>query len=168
VLRKDADALYAQGVDAVWAVIRRLEERIDELERKSDRDSGNSSMPPSSDPPKSRAERRRLAREAYKRSMRKSGGQPGHQGKTRELVAPERVDEHVAHLPDCCECGHEFDGSEARVGDPVCHQQYELPPVRPGARLCYRFAGLPSRRHQFRPVFALGPCSQLPCLRRSN
>ena len=84
------EAVHAQGVDAVLAVIRRLEERIEELERKVNRDSGNSSMPPSSDPPASRAERRRLAREAYKRSMRKSGGQPGHQGKTRELVAPER------------------------------------------------------------------------------
>ena len=42
--------------------------------------------PPSSDPPKSRAERRRAAREAYKRSMRKSGGQPGHEGHGRPLL----------------------------------------------------------------------------------
>lgn len=129
--REDVQALHAQGVDAVVAVIRRLEERIDELERKVNRDSGNSSMPPSSDPPASRAERRRLAREAYKRSMRKSGGQPGHQGKTRELVTPERVNERVEHLPDCCGCGREFDGSEERVGDPVVHQQYELPVIVP-------------------------------------
>ena len=67
-----------------------LLERVEELERRDKRDSSNSSMPPSSDPPKSRAERRRAAREAYKRSMRKSGGQPGHEGKARELVAPER------------------------------------------------------------------------------
>jgi transposase len=63
--------------------------------------------------------------------MRKSGGQPGHQGKGRELVAPERVNERVEHLPDCCGCGHVFDGSEERVGDPVCHQQYELPVIVP-------------------------------------
>ena len=54
-------------------------------------------MPSSSDSPKSRAERRRLAREAYKRSMRKSGGQPGHEGKSRELVSPERVDKRFEH-----------------------------------------------------------------------
>jgi transposase len=108
-----------------------LRARVEELERKANRDSGNNSMPPSSDPPASRAERRRLAREAYKRSMRKSGGQPGHQGKSRELVAPERVNKHVEHLPDCCGCGHVFDGSEERVGDPVVHQQYELPAVVP-------------------------------------
>ncbi len=63
--------------------------------------------------------------------MRKSGGQPGHEGKTRELVAPGRVDQHFEHPPDRCECGHEFDGSEERVGDPVVHQQFELPVSRP-------------------------------------
>ena len=108
-----------------------LRERVEDLERRVDRDSGNSSMAPSSDPPKSRAERRRAAREAYKRSMRRSGGQPGHEGKSRELVTRERVDERVGHLPDCCGCGHEFDGSEERVGDPVVHQQFELAPIRP-------------------------------------
>ncbi len=129
--REEFDAIYAQGPEAVFAVIGRMEERIEELERRAGRDSGNSSMPPSSDPPASRAERRRLAREAYKRSMRKSGGQPGHEGKTRELVARERVDDTFEHLPEGCGCGHEFDGSEQRVGDPVVHQQFELPVIRP-------------------------------------
>lgn len=73
------------------AEVAALRERLEELERQVNRDSGNSSMPPSSDPPASRAERRRAAREAYKRSMRKSGGQPGDQGKTRELVAAQRI-----------------------------------------------------------------------------
>jgi transposase len=109
-----------------------LRAEVEELRRRLGQDSGNSSLPPSSDPPKSRAERRRAAREAYKRSMRKSGGQPGHEGKTRELVAPERLDESFEHLPECCGgCGHAFDGSEERVGDPVLHQQWELPVIRP-------------------------------------
>ncbi len=129
--REDVEELWAEGPDAVLAVIRRLEERIEDLERRAGRDSGNSSMPPSSDAPKSRAERRRLAREAYKRSMRKSGGQPGHEGRTRGLVGPERVDRRFEHLPDGCGCGHVFDGREERVGDPVTHQQWELPPARP-------------------------------------
>ncbi len=143
--RERAEGIYEAGREAVvealleaWTGLARvtgsLEElrgRVDELDRQIDRDSTNSSMLPSSDAPKSRAERRRLAREAYKRSMRKSGGQPGHEGKTREMVAPERVDERVGHLPDCCGCGHEFDGSEERVGDPVLHQQFELARIRP-------------------------------------
>ncbi|MGH2842713.1 MAG: IS66 family transposase [Solirubrobacteraceae bacterium] len=129
--REEFDAIHAQGPEAVWAVICGFEERIGELERQVSRNSGNSSMSPSQESPKSRAERRRLAREAYKCSMRKSGGQPGHQGKTRELVAAERVDRRIPHLPDRCLCGHEFDGSEERVGVPVTHQQYELPVARP-------------------------------------
>jgi len=131
VRRDEAEALHAQGPEAVRELVGRLEERIAELERRLDRDSTNSGMPPSSDAPKSRAERRRAAREAYKRSMRRSGGQPGHEGSTRELVAADRVDERVVHRPDRCGCGHVFDGSEPAVGEPVCHQQYELPAVRP-------------------------------------
>ncbi len=143
--RERAEEIYEAGREAVvealvdaWtsleqvtAAVDALRERIDELERQIDRDSTNSSMPPSSDPPRSRAERRRAAKEAYKRSMRRSGGQPGHEGKTRELVAPERVDERVCHLPDRCGCGHAFDGSEQHVGDPVVHQQWELPVIGP-------------------------------------
>ncbi len=108
-----------------------LRERVEELERRVGQNSGNSDMPPGSDRPAPRAERRRAAREAYKRSMRKSGGQPGHHGKTRELVAPERLEKRLEHLPDCCGCGHVFDGCEERVGDPVSHQQFELPVIRP-------------------------------------
>jgi hypothetical protein len=78
--------------------------------------------------------------------MRKAGGQPGHQGKSRELVGPKRLDKGVLHLPGCCGCGHVFDGSEERVGDPVCHQQFELPVIRPlvfeHARLRLRLPGV--------------------------
>lgn len=88
-------------------------------------------MPPSTDQPKSRAERRRVAREAYKKAMRSTGGQPGHEGKTRQMVPGGRVDERRRYLPERCGCGHVFCGSEQPVGDPVVHQQYELPAVRP-------------------------------------
>ena len=136
--REEVEAIALAGGEParelVLALLDRVvahETRLEELEGRVGRDSSNSDAPPSSDAPKSRAERRRAAREAYKRSMRKSGGQPGHQGKTRELVAPERLDDRVAHLPDACDCGHVFDGSEQRVGDPVVHQQYELPVIVP-------------------------------------
>ncbi len=35
------------------------------------------------------------------------------------------------HVPVARGCGHRFDGSEERVGDPVAHQKWELPPVLP-------------------------------------
>ena len=102
-----------------------MSERIEELERRLFQSSRNSSKPPSSDPPMTRAERSRLAREqAKKLSQRKAGGQPGHEGSHRQMAPPERVDRTSDHLPDACSgCGHDFDGTERRVGDPVIHQK---------------------------------------------
>lgn len=113
------------------AEIAELRERVEELERQNNRNSGNSSMPPSSDPPMSRQERRAEARRRAKESLRKQGGQPGHEGKSREMAPPERVNEHFEHLPVSCECGHAFDGSEERLGGPLAHQVWELPPIAP-------------------------------------
>jgi transposase len=114
-----------------WAVVRRLEERIEELERQVNRNSGNSSMPPSSDPPMTRQERCAEARRRAKESLRKQGGQPGHERKSREMAPPERVDEVFEHLPASCGCGHAFDGTEERLGEPLAHQVWELPPIAP-------------------------------------
>jgi transposase len=113
-----------------------LRERIEELARRLNRDSSNSSLPPSRDQPLSRAERRRRAREkakelAKRQGQRKPGGQPGHEGKTREMAPVERVDRFFSHLPEACGCGHRFDGTEERAGDPVILQKWELPPIRP-------------------------------------
>jgi transposase len=112
---------------------RALRERVEELERRLSQDSRNSSKPPSSDPPASRSERRRLAREQVKKlSRRKPGGQPGHEGKHRQMALPECVDRCSEHLPEACSgCGHDFEGCEQRVDDPVIHQKWELPAARP-------------------------------------
>lgn len=123
--------MFAQGADAVITLVRSFEARIEELERRAGRNSQNSSMSPSQDPPASRAERRRKAREAYKRSMRKQGAQPGHEGKSRQLAGPERLDGPVDHLPERCSCGHVFSGGEQQLGEPVVFQQWELPVIRP-------------------------------------
>jgi transposase len=123
--------LEAENVE-LRVEIAALRERIEELERRLSQDSRNSSRPPSSDPPMTRQQRRALAREKAKRSLRKPGGQPGHEGKHRQMAPSERVDRRSDHLPECCSgCGHGFDGSEQRVGDPVIQQKWELPPIRP-------------------------------------
>jgi transposase len=125
---EELEALVAE----LMAQNQALRERVEELERQLGRNSRNSSSPPSSDPPLTRAERRRLAREKAKQlSKRNPGGQPGHEGKHRQMAPPERVDRRTEHLPEACECGHRFSGGEERVDDPVVHQQWELPPIRP-------------------------------------
>jgi len=125
-------ALLVEENAALRARVAEQDVVIEELKRKVNRDSRNSSQSPSQDSPKSRAERRREARAKLKElSKRKPGGQPGHEGKHRAMVASERVDRSTAHLPEACSCGHRFDGNEERVGDPVVHQQWELPAIRP-------------------------------------
>jgi hypothetical protein len=86
VERSEAEAIYAQGrepvVDALVALSARLAaqdaqlaavaERIEDLEQRLKRDSRNSSLPPSHDPPW-------LGKPGRSRGMgRTRGGQPGH------------------------------------------------------------------------------------------
>jgi len=127
-------AEQAALIEALQARITEQAAVIEELERRVNRDSSNSSLPPSSDPPLTRAERRRRAREKLKqmsKQQRKPGGQPGHEGKHRAMVPADRVDRRSEHLPTVCGCGHRFSGSEERVEDAVIHQQWDLPPIRP-------------------------------------
>jgi transposase len=147
VRHEEAEAIYGAGREAVvdalvsaWAALEdltvtvdALRERVDELERQLNRSSKNSSMPPSSDAPMTRQQRRAQAGElAKKLSQRKPGGQPGHEGNSREMAGAERVDERFEHFPrSCAGCGQGFGGDEERLGDPVIHQKWELPPISP-------------------------------------
>jgi len=96
---------------------------IEDLKARLDRNSENSSKPPSSDGPWSkRRERRRPS------SGKKQGGQPGHPGKTRDLVDEDEVDEVVDYEPkECTHCG----GRELLPGEqaPRRHQVVEIPPL---------------------------------------
>lgn len=135
----DAERIASAGgkpavelVLGLLAEITALRERIDEHDRLFKRDSTNSSLAPSNDPPLTRQQRRARERKRAKQQGRKQrGGQPGHEGKSRELAVPDRVDDHVEHVPVACGCGHRFDGSEERIGDPVLRQKWELPEVVP-------------------------------------
>jgi transposase len=103
----------------------RLEARVGELERRLNRSSRNSSLPPSQDPPSA------PPRRGGKSSGRGRGGQPGHEGRHRRLLPPEQVDEVVEHWPERCQsCAHVFDVPElVDAADPWRHQVAELPPI---------------------------------------
>jgi transposase len=138
VERLEAEAIYAQGrepvVDALVALSARLEardaqlaalaERVEDLEQRLKRDSRNSSLPPSRDPPW-------LGKRGRSRGTgRTRGGQPGHPGHGRSLFPIERVTEVIEHWPQRCPCGHLF-GEEERepAGAPARHQVAALPPL---------------------------------------
>jgi transposase len=138
VERAEAEAIYEQGREVVVAVLLRMDERIQQLEkrvaqqderiaqleRKLKRSSRNSSQPPSQDPPGA------PPRRGKDRSGRKPGGQPGHEGKGRPLLPAWAVDEVVDHWPRECGCGHVFcEGELVADGEPARHQLEELPPI---------------------------------------
>ncbi len=94
-----------------------LEDYLAWLEKKVNRNSRNTSLPPSSDLNPSPKDKK-------KGEERPIGGQPGHMGNTRPLQKPDRI---VPHFPDICHhCGSSFHGHEEEVGSPVIHQQAEL------------------------------------------
>ena len=99
------------------------EERIGVLEARLGLNSTNSSKPPSSDPPG-------VGRAAKKPTGKKRGGQRGHRGHHRNLLAPERVDEVVTHRPgECTHCGYSLAGA-ANAKPAWVHQVVEMPPIR--------------------------------------
>jgi transposase len=103
----------------------RLEARVAELERRLNRSSRNSSLPPSQDPPSA------PPRPRGKGSGRKRGGQHGHEGRYRRLLPPEQVDEIVERWPvRCGSCAHAFAVADrVDVGEPGRRQVAELPPI---------------------------------------
>src|SRR5207245_393474 len=103
----------------------RLEARVGELERRLNRSSRNSSLPPSQDPPSA------PPRPRGKGSGRKRGGQHGHEGRYRRLLPPGQVDEIVEHWPGRCgSCAHEFaDADRVDAAEPSRRQAAELPPI---------------------------------------
>ena len=76
--------------------IHQLQEEVAELRRQIGRNSGNSSLPPSANPPWAP---RAVAK---KPTGRRPGGQPGHQGFFRKLLPTEQVDHVVRHKPTAC------------------------------------------------------------------
>jgi transposase len=103
----------------------RLEARVAELERRLNRSSRNSSLPPSQDPPSA------PPRPRGKGSGRKRGGQHGHEGRYRRVLPSEQVDEIVEYWPDRCgSCAHEFaEADHVDADEPSRRQVAELPPI---------------------------------------
>ena len=124
---KDA-AIAAQRVE-----IELLKQKVEELtqlvlslKEQLNRNSRNSHLPPSSDGPGGRSSPQKGKGEV----QRKRGGQLGHGGSKRELVAPEQVDQFVELYPKECEnCWGRL--PQVRDEKATRYQVTEVPPIRP-------------------------------------
>ena len=98
-LSATVDSLNAT-IDAQTQLIARLNQTIQELKEQLNRNSKNSSKPPSSDGFKKPA-----PKSLRKPSGKKAGGQAGHNG--THLAVTKAPDDIVKHMPDACEgCPH--------------------------------------------------------------
>jgi hypothetical protein len=118
-------AEQARKIEELAAANARLVERVAQLERMVSRNSGNSSMPPSSDGLPGRT---KPAGKPVKDSGRGRGKQRGAPGSWLAWVV--RPDEYVPHRPvGHCECGADLAGA-AEVGIDRSHQEHDLPGIR--------------------------------------
>ena len=102
--------------------VQRLEAEVATLRERVNRNSRNSSKPPSSDGPDVSSQPSKRAK-----GKRKRGAQPGHKGTRRKLAPIEQVKEEYDVKPSTCRgCGHELDGQDP---EPHRHQVTEIPPV---------------------------------------
>ena len=112
-------------VEELQALVKELRAEVRDLKAKLNTHSGNSSLPPSANPPGAPKFPPKPP------TGRRPGGQPGHQGHSRVRLPAGRVNEVVRHVPVDCERCHAPLPREAGVNDPepTWHQVAELPPV---------------------------------------
>lgn len=110
-------------VKVLLARIESLENEVAELKRRLGQTPENSSRPPSSQHPHAKTKPSR------KPSGKKRGGQPGHERHQRNLVPPEQVTKTIRLKPPRCRrCGEVLAGDDP---EPLRHQVFELPEIRP-------------------------------------
>ena len=133
--REQLIALAKSDPEAIADLVLKLWDRVDSLEarvRELERNSRNSSRPPSSDrgsftpPPKPRSLR--------DKSGRKPGGQDGHVGETLlQSDCPDRIVEHrLGADVTCPACGGPLKGDSGELHGESCErrQVFELPAIR--------------------------------------
>ncbi len=96
-----------------------LEAKVQELEAKLNKNSQNSSKPPSATHPHAKPEPPKK-----KRSQRKQGGQPGHDKFQRDLIPADECTTIITRQPTACRgCGKMLTGTDA---DPLRKQVHDV------------------------------------------
>ena len=115
----------AKLVQTLQSQVEELKSKIRDLEARLNTHSGNSSLPPSANPPSAPKAPRKPP------SGRNPGGQPGHPGHSRVRLPPERLTRVVHHIPATCEHCHACLCPQPGPNDPAAtwFQVAELPPI---------------------------------------
>ncbi len=111
--RDEIQTVYDAGPEAVIALVQGLLQRLDELtarvtelERQVNRNSRNSSQPPSPDG------FQKQTKSLRGKSGRPVGGQPGHRGATLRLrEQPDQIETHT--VTQCAGCGQDLQSQPA-------------------------------------------------------
>lgn len=112
-----------QGVKKLEKQVSELQTLQQQLLEKVNRTSKNSSSPPSQDPP---GFEKKLKKQ---KSRKKRGGQPGHDGHSRDLYPIEKCSDVIEYHPKTCACcGESLSGEDK---NPYRHQIVDIPPIEP-------------------------------------
>lgn len=112
-----------QLVQTLLATVGQLQQEVAQLREQVNKNSQNSSKPPSSDPPSVKR------KPPVAKGKRKRGGQPGHEGRGRKLKPADQVSRFVISRPhECVHCGAVLLGYDPQ---PSRHQVTELPAIAP-------------------------------------
>jgi transposase len=123
-LERQVEMLLAK-VEAQAATIATQAAEIVELKRRLGENSSNSSKPPSSDPPGTRADRAGASPSGKRR-----GGQRGHKGHRRELLPLGQVTDRQDCFPRACRaCDAPLPAT--RDDHPLVRQVIDLPEIKP-------------------------------------
>ncbi len=114
----------AVRIAALEAVVADLREQLAAAQRAGSRNSGNSSMPPSSDDLPGRKLPRKQRRAAERAEKKRRGKQPGSPGAAMRWEVPDRTEDHFPG--GACSCGRDLVDAED-LGVTRSFQQEEIP-----------------------------------------
>ena len=118
----ETPAAVQEFVLALVTRVEALEAEVAELREQLNRNSSNSSQPPSSDGPDVTSKPA-----GHAKVNRQRGGQPGHKGSSRKLVPLEQVNKsYELKAEQCRQCGQQLAGTDP---EPYRHQVTDIPPV---------------------------------------
>ena len=122
--KKEAEAIYDLGKEAVVEILLKMDARITALEIRLGLNSNNSSKPPSTNSPFTPNTKKDSTANNPKR---KSGGQKGHEGKNLKMVEhPDKI--IISSIEVCSNCGVSLEGATSYLS--ASRQVFDIPALK--------------------------------------